>query len=87
MTNRDMDREAMEREGFTGQSVSEINIAYVGYRSADSLLQVEYQNGAIYNYQDVPFSVWQSCMGAQSKGLFIAQSMKGRFRYYRVNGD
>lgn len=78
----------LTREGFPfGQAVNEVNIAYVGYSPAESLMRVEYTNGAQYNYQDVPENVWTSVRDADSKGAFLAQSIKGNYRYYRVNGD
>lgn len=40
------------------QYVSSSNIASIGYDASDMILEVEFLNGAIYQYYDVPQSVY-----------------------------
>ncbi len=60
------------------------NVASVRYDSEQNLLEVEFLNGGRYHYYDVPEQVAQSFEQAESKGVFLAHSIKGHFRYSRV---
>ncbi|WP_204361113.1 KTSC domain-containing protein [Achromobacter insolitus] len=60
------------------------NVAAIRYDSEQSLLEVEFLNGGRYQYYDVPEHVAQALEQAESKGGFLAQSIKGYFRYSRV---
>lgn len=60
------------------------NISSVRYDSEQSLLEVEFHNGGRYQYYDVPEQVAQAFEHAESKGVFLAQSIKGHYRYSRV---
>ena len=66
---------------------NESNIRLVNYNPTSQLMRVEYTNGAQYDYQDVSADVWFECKNAYSKGRFLAERVKGNYRYYRVNGD
>jgi len=48
------------------------------------VLTVEFKNGATYNYYDVPEFVFEQMRAASSKGQFLAQNVKGRYRYARA---
>ncbi|MDD2754423.1 MAG: KTSC domain-containing protein [Methanothrix sp.] len=60
------------------------NIAGFDYVENTSILIVEFKNGARYNYYDVPAAVFNSLKTAPSKGKYLAQSVKGVYRYARV---
>lgn len=47
-------------------------------------LFVEFKNGSVYQYFDVPETVFDQMKAASSKGQFLAQNVKGRYRYARV---
>ena len=42
------------------------------------------KNGGRYNYYDVPDVVYEGMKGAASYGQFLAQNIKGKYRYARV---
>lgn len=54
-----------------------------GYDESRNILAVEFKNGSIYEYFDVPDAVFQRMKAAPSKGQFLAQDVKGRYRYAR----
>lgn len=58
------------------------NIARFGYEN--QILTVEFLNGGTYNYYDVPEMVFEQMKVAPSKGQFLAQSIKGVYRYARA---
>lgn len=60
------------------------NIAGFGYDKEKQVLVVEFKNGGRYNYFDVQETVFKQMDAAPSKGQFLAQNVKGNFRYARV---
>lgn len=65
--------------------VKSSNIAGIAYEPNQMILTVWFLNGSIYNYYDVPTSVWTSFQNADSKGKYLAANIKGRFGYERVS--
>lgn len=60
------------------------NISRFGYDEDSSTLSVEFNSGGVYEYYDVPSSVFEGMQAASSKGQFLAQNLKGHYRYARV---
>jgi len=60
------------------------NIARYRYDINGHVLQVEFKNGGTYNYYDVLQAVFDQMKAATSKGQFLAQNVKGVYRYARV---
>jgi hypothetical protein len=60
------------------------NIARFDYNNDSHVLTVEFKNGATYNYYDVPETVFNQMKAASSKGQFLAQNVKGVYRYARA---
>ncbi len=54
------------------------------YEKESQVLTVEFKNGGRYNYFDVPESVFEQMKSAPSKGRFLAQNVKGSYRYARA---
>ena len=66
------------------QPVSSSNIASIGYDQSSQTLEIEFNDGAIYQYFDVPASVYEGLMGANSHGQYLAQNIRGIYRYNRA---
>jgi hypothetical protein len=64
--------------------VSSKNIRSIGYSQEQSLLEVEFHHGGIYQYFNVPISMYHGLMEAGSKGSFLAENIKFNYRYQRV---
>jgi len=60
------------------------NIARFKYDEANRVLKVEFKNGGLYDYFDVPDNVFEGMRNAPSKGQYLAQQIKGKFRYARA---
>lgn len=60
------------------------NIASVGYDQATQTMEVEFTNGNIYQYFDVPEIVYQELMRAESAGKFLNAQIKGVYRFARL---
>lgn len=65
-------------------NVDSSNIATVGYDEDSSTLQVEFHNGGIYQYFDVPEHLFVQLRDAESPGGFLAANIKGSYRYSKV---
>jgi len=62
------------------QAVQSTAIAKVGYSKRRHILEIEFVNGAVYRYLDVPTSVYHDLMSADSKARFYDFNIKGHFR-------
>jgi hypothetical protein len=60
-------------------SVSSSNIRSIGYDSDSMTLEVEFNSGAVYQYQGVPQAEYDAVMNAGSKGRYFNASIKNRF--------
>lgn len=60
------------------------NIARFAYDDTSHVLKVEFKNGGIYNYFDVPQQVFEGMRNAPSTGQYLAQQIKGTYRYARA---
>ncbi|MBA3651131.1 MAG: KTSC domain-containing protein, partial [Chthoniobacterales bacterium] len=50
-------------------------------------LEIEFTRGAIYRFLEVPRSVYRELMESGSKGHFIAEHLRGRYRFVRVRSS
>jgi hypothetical protein len=64
--------------------VSSSNVDSVGYDEDSGTLEVEFKNGTVYQYFDVPSKIYENLMSASSIGGFLASSIKGSFRFSKV---
>lgn len=61
------------------------NIRSIGYDASSMILEVEFLNGSIYQYYDVPEALYEGLMAADSHGKFLNEYIKkGGYRYDRV---
>ena len=62
------------------QSVQSSAIAKVGYSKRRHILEIEFVNGAVYRYFDIPFSVHRDLMSAESKARFYDSNVRKHYR-------
>jgi hypothetical protein len=60
------------------------NIARFKYDVSSQVLTVEFINGGAYNYYDIPDFIFDEMRRAGSRGQFLAQRIKGAYRYARA---
>ena len=60
------------------------NIVRFAYDVQAQVLAVEFKAGSTYNYYDIPEIIFDLMKAASSKGQFLAQQVKGSYRYARV---
>jgi hypothetical protein len=66
------------------ESVQSSALAAVGYSKRLQALEIEFVNGAIYRYLDVPPSVYHALMKANSKARFYDANIRGKYRSLHV---
>ena len=65
--------------------VTSSNVASVGYDPATLTLEVEFKNGSIYQYFNVPRGLYKDLMAAASVGGFLDKHIKKPgYRYIRL---
>ena len=64
--------------------VQSSNIASIGYDQESQTLEIEFHNGRVYQYFDVPHGQHSAMMSAGSHGSYFHDNIKGYYRYARV---
>jgi len=64
---------------FYGVPVRSSNVYSVGYDSATQTLEVEFQEGSVYQYYGVPRSIYLNLVNASSIGSFLARYIKDEY--------
>lgn len=64
--------------------VESSNIAAVGYDPETQVLDIEFNNGARYSYDDVPKRVYDELLNAPSIGRYFSSNVKTQYRFYRA---
>jgi hypothetical protein len=71
--------EEMERE-----MISSSTVVSIGYDSQTETLEIEFRNGGIYQYYNVPQTIYQQLMESGSKGQFHHAYIRNAYPYSRV---
>jgi hypothetical protein len=66
------------------ERVDSSSVLSVGYDGKSHTLEVEFRNGGVYRYLDVPEDAWSELRAAGSKGRFLNSEIKPRFRMRKV---
>lgn len=64
-------------------------LANVSYDDQRAILQLEFRDGAVYQYADVPLQNFQDLLRADSKGAYFNHHIRGNFPYskpHRTHG-
>ena len=64
--------------------VASSNLVRCRYDDANTVLEIEFKGGRIYQYFDVPQNTFEGLVQAPSKGKFFNEMIKNSFRYARV---
>jgi hypothetical protein len=64
--------------------VESSSIVSVGYDADHATLEVEFEGNRVYEYLDVPASVYEALLEADSIGRFVNERVKGVFDYRPV---
>jgi len=67
------------------QPVSSTDIRSIGYDPESKILEIEFHSGGIYQYFEVPPSVYSGLMSASSHGKYFHQHVKNIYRYVKIH--
>jgi len=59
-------------------------LSTAGYSKRLHVMEIEFCNGAIYRYLDVPADVYRDFLAAESKAQYYDWNIKGRYRAFRI---
>ncbi len=66
------------------QLVASTNIASIGYDEPSETLEVEFNNGTVYQYYNVGSALFEQLMQSTSKGQFLNAYIRNAYPYSRV---
>ncbi len=66
------------------QPISSSNIRSIGYEPESGTLEIEFHGGGVYQYFDVPQSVYNALMSASSRGSFFHGNVRDKYRYTKI---
>lgn len=55
------------------------------YQSDTGSLTLQFTNGSVYKYTNVPFSVYRALTTAQSPGAFFSSNIRSKYGYVRLD--
>lgn len=67
--------------------VESSNIKSIGYDRDRQILEIEFTNGAVYQYFDVAEDIYQSIASSASIGAFFAKNIKGSYSYVALSNS
>jgi hypothetical protein len=70
--------------GVLRQVLDSSSLASVGYDKMSRTLEVEFVNGSVYQYFEVPAGVVGELLSAESAGRYFNAHIRPRYRYTRV---
>lgn len=79
--------EEIGRSRIKREPVTSSNVASIGYSRHLHALEIEFTRGAIYRFLEVPPKVHRDLLAAESKGHFIAEKIRGKYRFVRVRAS
>ena len=62
------------------QPVESTAIAKIGYSKRRHILEIEFVNGAVYRYLDVPVTVYRDLISSESKARFYDSNIRRHYR-------
>jgi len=66
------------------ESLCSSALATAGYSKRQHILEIEFCNGAIYRYLDVPPSIYRDLISAKSQARYYDWNIKGRYASLRL---
>jgi len=76
--------ELVNVQGIPREKVDSSNVAEVGHDSDTDTLVVLFHNGGMYAYDDVPRTVYDQMLSAESVGKFFNAHVKGKYDFRKV---
>lgn len=69
---------------FEGHQACQIKDVWFHLKGKEGAMQIKFENGQSYQYFDVPESLYDEFVESKEPGKFLADNVKGNYRYCRV---
>ena len=69
------------------QKVDSSSISSIGYNMGTAVLEVQFMNGKVYQYMNVPATEWFKMMKAESQGQYFYRNIKNKYSGVEVAGE
>lgn len=66
-------------------SVDSSNLDAIRYLTDQSILEIRFKDGSVYQYSDVPQYEYDELLNASSKGTYANQNIYKRYTGHRIN--
>ena len=73
-----------EEKKMVNHMVISSEIEWIGYEHKDRMLQVEFIDGPVYRYQEVPHAIFEEFLQASSHGRYFESNVKNKFEHRRI---
>ena len=77
----------VERYSMQRLSVESTPLVSVSYLPDRTLLELQFRDGTVYRFFDVPESCFQQLLASDSKGGYFNRNIRNHFRHQRVSPD
>lgn len=64
--------------------VSSSNLKSVGYDDSSKILEVQFKNGLIYQYENVPLNIYKELINSPSKGSYFHKNISLKYKYKKI---
>ncbi|MEG6521119.1 KTSC domain-containing protein [Desulfotomaculum sp. 1211_IL3151] len=64
--------------------VTSSNISSIGYDTTTNTLVIKFHSGGLYQYSDVPATIYQGLMSASSHGQYFHRLIKNVYPYRKI---
>ncbi|WP_409338765.1 KTSC domain-containing protein [Halalkalicoccus ordinarius] len=64
--------------------VSSSNLSSVGYDENSRILEIEFNDGSVYQYSNVPISIYNGLMAASSHGKYFHRNIRDAYHYTQI---
>jgi hypothetical protein len=65
-------------------SVESSNLVSIGYDEEQNILEVEFKGNRVYEYYDVPASVYAALMSADSHGKYFSKFIRNSYSFTQL---
>lgn len=59
-------------------------ISSINYDAENATLRITFVSGMIYDYKDVPETVYHALKTSGAKGIYLNQHIKGKYKFEKV---
>jgi hypothetical protein len=66
--------------------VQSSNIESVGYDQSAAVLEIKFRSGEVYQYANVPESIYKGLFNAESKGKYFQANIRNKYQFSRMQG-